>query len=130
MQSRLDEPRAYSDWRWLGQHIRCALTPDEPRLLTRFLDDGHELVVHHDLPAWRIFEGSFQLLLDSATDRALPWHWRCLCLDHAYLPLQSLRPLARDPLRRRRLLGLQRRLATLRLAPSLSYIEPEEGNTA
>lgn len=78
MRPRLDEPQACSDWRWLGQRIRCALAPDDPRLLTRFLNDGHELVVHHDLPAWRIFEGSFQLLLDSATDRALPWHWRCL----------------------------------------------------
>jgi len=108
-------------WHRLGTRIRCALEPDEPRLLELYLFETRYLVAWEPLPAWQLFEKSYQLLLDTAADVALPWHWRGLCLDHAYRPLCDLRRLAGDAERRQRLQQLSRRLATQPMAPSLTY---------
>ncbi len=44
---------------------------------------------------WTVALTAFRLLLDTANDRMLPWHWRCLCLDQAWRPLLDLRNLDR-----------------------------------
>ncbi|MDG9923806.1 MULTISPECIES: FagA protein [unclassified Pseudomonas] len=115
-------------WYWQGFRIRCALLPDEPRLLDQHELHGRQLVAHGRLGAWRMSRTTLELLLDTACDPALPWHWRSLCLDRAYRPLQAMQLLARDRRRQRRLNDLRNRLATLRLPPSLSFNEPLEGN--
>ncbi len=83
-------------WYRLGTRIRCALEPDEPRLVEQYLCEARYLAAWEPVPAWRLFEKCFQLLLDSSRDIALPWHWRVLCLDHAislYANCNAWRPL-------------------------------------
>lgn len=115
------------DWRWQASRIRCALAPDDPWLIERFIAMAPRHFRAGAAPAWRAQEAIYRLLLDTAADTALPWHWRCLCLDHAYRPLWALRSLATDTSSRRRLQSLQRRLASLVLLPSLDFHEPQEG---
>ncbi|WP_263142251.1 FagA protein [Pseudomonas sp. RIT-PI-AD] len=110
-------------WHWLKAKIRCALAADEPRLIRRFMVESEAMVHCGLLPSWRAGETTFRLLMDTANDRALPWHWRCLCLDHAYRPLNDLERIADAPERRMRLGLLSRQLAMTELAPSYTYLE-------
>ncbi|WP_236614302.1 hypothetical protein [Stutzerimonas azotifigens] len=83
------------------------------------------MVRHGQLTPWRAAETTFRLLLDTAHDHALPWHWRCLCLDHAYRPLRELESLACSEAQQCRLSLLCRQLAVTELVPSFPYLEPE-----
>lgn len=89
MQSCREENPATARWRSTGLRIRCALCPDEPRLLVRYLNEARQLAERQGASPWRIFEACLDLLLRSAEDRALPAHWRAQCLDYAYLPCRS-----------------------------------------
>ncbi|HBZ93038.1 MAG TPA: hypothetical protein DEO91_04865 [Pseudomonas sp.] len=80
------------------------------------------------MDAWRVSRITLELLLDTACDPALPWHWRSLCLDRAYRPLRVMQQQALDPARQRSLTMLLNRLATLRLEPSLSFTESAKGH--
>ncbi|MBO3275064.1 FagA protein [Pseudomonas schmalbachii] len=116
-----------SRWYWMSTRIRCALQPDEPRLLDLFLGETRYLVAWERVPAWHLFEKCYQLLLDTGHDIALPWHWRIHCLNHAYRPFHELQCLARSAEQRQRLSQLALRLASQDMQPSLSYHEPQEG---
>ena len=116
-------------WHWQGWRIRCALQPDEPRLLDLYELHGCKLVRSGQLNAWSMWQRLLQLLLDSAADRALPWHWRSLCLDHTWRPLYALNQLAATRQQQLRLNQLRNRLATLRLQPSLCYDESAQGHS-
>lgn len=115
-------------WYRLGTRIRCALEPDEPRLVEQYLCEARYLAAWEPVPAWRLFEKCFQLLLDSSRDIALPWHWRVLCLDYAYLPLRELQRLATSTAQRQRLCLLGRRMAQQEMAPSLKLQEGIEND--
>ncbi|MCY1277204.1 hypothetical protein D9M68_154910 [compost metagenome] len=112
-------------WHWLKTKIRCALDADDPQLIAQFMAEGQAMVRHGRLSAWRAAEATFRLLLDTANDYALPWHWRCLCLDYAYRPLRDLECLARGEAQQHRLSRLGRLLALTELLPSLPYLELE-----
>lgn len=127
MLDRLHVQALDNDWHWQASRIRCALAPDDPWLIERFIAMTPQQFKAGLVPAWRAQEAIFRLLLDTAADPALPWHWRCLCLDHAYRPLWALRCLATDTSSRRRLQGLHKRLSDLVLQPSLNFHEPQEG---
>ncbi|TBU98172.1 FagA protein [Stutzerimonas kirkiae] len=115
-------------WYWQGFRIRCALLPDEPRLLDAHWAQGLQLVEHGRIAPWRMAATTLNLLLDSACDPALPWHWRAICLDQSYRSLQILQGLADRREQHQTLNRLRNRLATLRLQPSLSTAELAEGN--
>lgn len=115
-------------WHWQGFLVRCALRPDEPRLLEFHEWHGQQLVDRGLLDSWRVARLTLELLLDSARDTALPWHWRSLCLDRAYRPLLVMQKQASDLDRQRILNTLRNRLATLRLEPSLTFNEPAQGH--
>jgi len=114
---RLDE------WFWLKHRIRCALAPDEPRLVARLLCTARNLARQDELPAWPLFESVFDLLLDTAGDPALPWHWRCHCLDHVWQPLRDLGRLALRPSDQLRLRLMTQRLLHMQMQPSLTYTD-------
>ncbi len=116
-------------WHWQGFRIRCALQPDEPRLLDQHEFHGIQLAQQGWIEPWRLTASTLELLLDTAADQALPWHWRSLCLDHAWRPLLGMQQLACDLAQQRTLNRLRNRLATLRLQPSLTFNEPLEGNS-
>lgn len=77
-------------WHWQATRIRCALTPDEPRLILCHLAEGHLLAQHGHFTAWEAARRALSLLLDTAADQALPHHWRHACLDQAFRPMQQL----------------------------------------
>jgi hypothetical protein len=68
-------------WRWLGTRVRLGLTPDEPRLITAYLETGRQACLADLLHPWQMNEQSFQTLLAAALDPHLPWHWRSHCLS-------------------------------------------------
>lgn len=94
MSSALHEQPYLESWRWMSRQIRCALDPDEPRLIEHYLAEGRYLACCTATSPWLIAETSFRLLLDTATDTALPWHWRSQCLDQAWRPLRDLERLS------------------------------------
>ncbi|KXU37294.1 hypothetical protein AXE65_03620 [Ventosimonas gracilis] len=83
-------PDALEHWHWLKSKIRCALDVDDCGLISRFMAEGARLVRQGRLSNWYAASISFRLLIDTAHDPALPWHWRCLCLDYAFAPLATL----------------------------------------
>jgi hypothetical protein len=97
----------------MSRQIRCALDPDEPRLIEHYLAEGRYLSCCTATSPWTVAETTFRLLLDTAADVALPWHWRSHCLDQAW-----------------RLKRWQRytwQLATCELQPSIPLIELVQG---
>ncbi|MCI0994293.1 FagA protein [Pseudomonas sp. ICMP22404] len=127
MSSALHEQPYLESWRWMSRRIRCAMSPDEPRLIEQYLAEGRYLARCTATSPWMICETAFRLLLDTASDVALPWHWRTLCLDQAWRPLRDLE---RQSLCRCRLTRWQRHawaLATCVLEPSICLNEPVQG---
>jgi hypothetical protein len=99
-------------WRRLEITVRCALEADNPARLGQFIAAAARLVADGALPDWTTHERCFTVLMNTAEDAALPWHWRCMCIDFACRPLARLTTLARgDRVRHRRVLELARRLA-------------------
>ncbi|MNF76657.1 hypothetical protein D3C84_587760 [compost metagenome] len=126
MKPVLHELPYLENWRWLSRRIRCAMEPDEPRLIDHYLAEGRYLVCCTETSAWTVALTSFRLLLDTACDRMLPWHWRCLCLDQAWKPLLQLRKLGGGEHGQRwQPLALQ--LANCTLLPSISFAELMQG---
>jgi hypothetical protein len=129
MESEAHELPYLENWRSLALRIRCALEPDEPRLIQHYLAEGRYLARFTATPPVLIAETSFRLLLSTARDTALPWHWRCLCLDQAWRPLRDVRSLAVSLTRQQRWQACVRELATCVLQPSISFSEPVQGHS-
>ena len=87
MSSVLHEDPYLESWRWMSRQIRCGLDPNEPRLIEHYLNEGRYLACCTATHPWTIAETSLRLLIDTASDIALPWHWRSLCMDQAWRPL-------------------------------------------
>lgn len=116
---------AVAAWERAGLQVRLCVDPDEPLLIERYLDlervlqrretgscDDSRWDQRWDW-AWR----SACLLMETASDAALPMHWRWLCLDHVHRPLHTLSTLADSEVRRRLFAGLSWQLANLRIGP-------------
>jgi hypothetical protein len=115
------------NWRALSLRIRCAVEPDEPRLIEHYLAEGRYLARFTATPQTLIAETSFRILLDTARDTVLPWHWRCLCLDQTWRPLRDLQALAHTPNQRQRAQSFAHQLATCVLQPSINLTELVQG---
>jgi len=114
-------PDALEHWHWLKSKIRCALDADDCGLIDRFMAEGAHLVRTGRLSDWHAASSSFRLLLDTAHDCALPWHWRCLCLDCACAPLAALAARVQTMEERQQIESFTYRLCQP-LAPSLPYL--------
>lgn len=66
------DPQALDHWYWLGTQIRCALDPDEPRLLDQYLGEARYLAGWEGVAAWPLFEKAYNLLLDTGRDPMCP----------------------------------------------------------
>lgn len=124
----LHESPYLENWRALSLRIRCALDPDEPRVIEHYLAEGRYLARFTATPQVLIAESTFRLLIDTARDTALPWHWRCLCLDQAWRPLRDLQALAQSASRCQRWQDFSHQLATCVLQPSVSLAELTQGS--
>jgi hypothetical protein len=114
MSSALHEQPYLESGRWMSRQIRCAMDPDEPRLIEHYLAEGRYLACCTATSPWIIAETSVRLLLDTAADIALPWHWRSYGLDQAWQPLRELERLSQCLKRWQR---YPRQLATCELQP-------------
>ena len=128
MSSALREGPYLESWRWMSRQIRCALAPNEPRLIEHYLAEGRYLVCCTQTSSWTVALTSFRLLLDTACDRMLPWHWRCLCLDQAWRPLRDLEKLSHCACRLKRWQTFAWQLATCELLPSISHSDLVQGS--
>ena len=126
MSSVLHEDPYLESWRWMSRQIRCGLDPNEPRLIEHYLNEGRYLACCTATHPWTIAETSFRLLIDTAADVALPWHWRSLCLDQAWRPLLDLRNLDRQA-QNQRWQAYAIQLANCSLLPSISPYELMQG---
>ena len=77
-------------WRRLQLQVRCALNADEPARIRLYLHTGLQLVSSGAHPAVPVHMHMLQTLLRTAHDKALPWFWRSVCLEHVNLPLAQL----------------------------------------
>ena len=127
MSSALHEQPYLESWRWMSRQIRCAIVPDEPRLIAHYLAEGRYLACYTATSPWTIAVTSFRLLLDTATDTALPWQWRNVCLDHAWRPLRDIETQALCACRLKRWQSFAWQLATCELDPSICLTEPVQG---
>ena len=103
------------------------LAPDEPRLIEHYLAEGRYLAACTSTSPWTIAVTTFRLLLDTASDTALPWQWRTLCLDHAWRPLRDIETQALCTCRLKRWQSFAWQLATCELEPSISLTELLQG---
>ncbi|ENO88748.1 hypothetical protein [Thauera linaloolentis] len=94
-------------------------------MIPHHLTEGLALVRWARLSAWDAAWRSTELLACTAADRALPIHWRHLCLDHVHQPLAQLACCARSPQQQARLAAIRWRVATLDLLPSISLDGPD-----
>jgi hypothetical protein len=107
-------------WRWLGARIRWGLSANDPRVISYFLAIGNQACASGYLHPWSLGEQSLTLLLNTATDCQLPWHWRVYCLDSAYHPLSTLEQLVqRHPEWRPTYVLLRQHLARADMRPSI-----------
>ncbi|UFH50164.1 FagA protein [Pseudomonas sp. KNUC1026] len=127
MSSAVRELPYLDHWRWLGQQIRCALRPDEPRLIDHYFGAGRCLARFTPMGPHAVALTTFRLLLDTAQDVALPWHWRNQCLDQAWRPLRELHGLAQSCRALEQWQSHAQALAHCELHPSISYQEPPQG---
>lgn len=125
----LQESPYLENWRALSLRIRCAVEPDEPRVIEHYLAEGRYLARFTATPQRLIAESTFRLLIDTARDTTLPWHWRCLCIDQAWRPLRDMQALAHTPSQRQRSQAFAHRLATCVLQPSISIAELMQGSS-
>lgn len=112
-------------WLWSATRIRCALAPNEPRLIPYYLDEGLALVRGAELSAWDAARQSAELLVRTAADRVLPGHWRHLCLDHVHLPIARMSCCAVSQRQQAQLAAIRWRVATLDLSSSTSLDGPD-----
>lgn len=101
--SRLRDPRAAAmlqRWDRIGIGIRCAYNPQRPSVIRLWLGVGRALGAGRVLDERTLQQRMLDVLLQTAHDAALPWSWRCACLEHATLPAARLTSLLRghDPL--------------------------------
>lgn len=92
--------------------VRYGLQPDSPEVLDSYLGVAFEVVA--DAPRCEqagLYYHLLRILLDVIADVAVPRQWRCLCLDHAHLPLIRLCAVARTAAERAEVRRLQYELS-------------------
>jgi hypothetical protein len=86
-------------WDRIGLGVRCAYNPQRPDVLHHYVQAGRRLSQLQPQREALIQHRLLDLLLHTAADVALPWHWRAACLEQAAWPLARLTSLwnRRDP---------------------------------
>ncbi len=74
--------------------IRWGEEPDNPLLIAHWLAEENQGLAPTSDEVRQHYESQFTLLLETCVDELVPAHWRCLCLDNIYRPLQSLKQIS------------------------------------
>lgn len=94
MQLPLNYPVRSSELARIRHKIRRGEEPDNPLLITHWLAEENRGLEPLRAELRQRYESQFTLLLETVVDELVPAHWRCLCLDNIYLPLQSLKQIS------------------------------------
>lgn len=86
--------QAPTDRALLVSKIRFAVEPNNPSLISQWLDAPCPGLLSSLDARKRYYLLQYQLLLATLRDEFVPLHWRCSCLDSFYKPLQQLATLA------------------------------------
>jgi len=97
----------------LYRKIRNAENPNNPELIRQYLTQTPLLEPNTKEACRAHLVKQFKLILDTVADDYLPAHWRCLCLDHIYLPLHALQRLADCKQSKRQLVLLSNELRVI-----------------
>ncbi|WP_051377942.1 hypothetical protein [Derxia gummosa] len=81
-------------WSYTAMRVRCALHPEYPDMIEQFVRMGAFLAQRGHVGDWEAAEHTVRVLLDSATDAALPPPWRERCLSHVGSQLELLDEMA------------------------------------
>jgi hypothetical protein len=84
-------------WERIGLGVRCAYNPQRPEVLQHYVQAGRRLSSLNPAQEARVQRRMLELLLHTAADVALPWHWRAACLEHTAWPLARLTRLLGGP---------------------------------
>lgn len=100
--------------RQLGDKIRHAKEPDNPALVSIWLDMQESQFVHHNhKQRWSVCCSAIDLLLDAYADELNPSHWRAVCLDNLVRPLAALQRMAASEQHQRELQAINRKISTI-----------------
>lgn len=80
-------------WDRIGIGVRCAYNPFCACGLRAYLQVARQVIAAGARPEVQVHLRSLTVLLQTARDQALPWHWRSVCLDYAAMPLARLKTL-------------------------------------
>jgi hypothetical protein len=80
-------------WDRVGIGVRCAYNPFCACGLRAYLQLARQLIASGVRPERWVQQRALSVLLQTARDEALPWHWRSVCLDYAAMPLARLKTL-------------------------------------
>ena len=81
----------------LRNRIRWGDFPDEPNILYSYIDICKGVAGSGDKEfSKNTFFNLIDLLLETACDPCVPYHWRSLCLNNIYHPLYALSDLAEN----------------------------------
>jgi len=80
-------------WDRIGIGVRCAYNPFCSCSLRAYLQVARQVIATRACPEAQVHKRTLCVLLLTARDAALPWHWRSVCLEHATLPLARLQSL-------------------------------------
>lgn len=87
-------------WDRIGIGVRCAYNPDCACAARLYLEAGRRVVAAGARSEEQVQRRLLTVLLQTARDKALPWYWRSVCLEHVTHPLARLQSLLRrtDPI--------------------------------
>lgn len=91
--------------------IRWGEEPDNPLLIANWLAEENRGLEPTCDELRQHYESQFTLLLETFVDELVPAHWRCLCLDNIYRPLQSLKQISDSEQSNNQIQRLMRELA-------------------
>ncbi|MBN8506361.1 MAG: hypothetical protein J0L58_17995 [Burkholderiales bacterium] len=91
---------ALERWQRIALGLRLAYNPWKPAVIAIWLGLGRRLALEGAMHESDMLQRSLRLLLQTASDPALPWLWRSACLEHSVRPLARWRSLVQtqDPL--------------------------------
>ncbi|WP_085314600.1 hypothetical protein [Derxia lacustris] len=96
-------------WSFVAMRVRCALHPEHPEMVEQFVQVGGFLAQRSRIDPWEAAVVTAQVLLDTATDRELPLHWRNRCMRNLPEQLALLDRMALSPADMQQAQGFRRR---------------------
>lgn len=81
---------ALQRWQRVGLRVRLGFNTGKPCAIGCYIGVGRRLARHGLMTELEAEQRMYRLLLQTATDLALPWAWRQHCLSHAVHPLARL----------------------------------------